>query len=251
MRLLTHDKHGKLVLETFDDDEQPPYAILSHTWDLNNSKEVTFQDLVAGGAEAKAGYEKIRFCAHQAAADGLKYFWIDTCCIDKTSSAELTEAINSMFRWYERSTKCYVYLSDVPDSSPNERMIRSSRWFRRGWTLQELLAPKVVEFFAADNSRLGDRLSLETTIHSVSGIAIEALRGRPLPEFGIEERFRWAANRITKRPEDKAYSLLGIFNVSLESIYGEGEENALFRLRKRIGEQTGYVALYGHVVLPR
>jgi hypothetical protein len=156
MRLLTHDEDGNIVPKTFEGVQPPPYAILSHTWLLDNSKEVSLQDLQAGRAEDKVGYDKIRFCEQQALADGLQYFWVDTCCIDKSSSAELTEAINSMYRWYQQSTKCYVYLTDVQDSAldtggkdtrpPWEDMLRGSRWLRRGWTLQELIAPKVVEF---------------------------------------------------------------------------------------------------------
>jgi hypothetical protein len=100
MRLLTHDDNGKLVLRTFDDNDLPPYAILSHTWHIDDSKEVTFHDLEAGRAQDKAGYgyDKIQFCEKQAAADGLRYFWVDTCCINKRSETELSEAINSMFR---------------------------------------------------------------------------------------------------------------------------------------------------------
>jgi hypothetical protein len=234
MRLLTHDENGNIVPETFEDVNLPPYAILSHTWHSDNSQEVSLQDLLAGRAKDMLGYDKIRFCEQQSAADGLDYMWIDTCCIDKSSSAELTEALNSMFRWYQQSTKCYVYLTDVPDSTPNERMLRGSRWFRRGWTLQELIAPTVVHFFASDKSHLGDRASLEMIIHEVTGIPIDALRGRPLSGFGIEERFGWAKNRQTKRPEDKAYCLLGIFDVFLPLIYGEGEKRALLRLREHI-----------------
>jgi len=134
-------------------DNIPRYAILSHTW-AADSDEVTFKDLMEGTGKNKAGYDKIRFCAKQAASDSLQYFWVDTCCIDKSSSAELTEAINSMFRWYRNATKCYVYLSDVParehDASDHnspltwEVSLMRSRWFTRGWTLQELIAPASV-----------------------------------------------------------------------------------------------------------
>jgi hypothetical protein len=242
MQLLTHDEHSKLVLRSFEDGEQPPYAILSHTWHPDNSNEVTLQELAAGNAEDKPGYEKIRFCAQQAAADQLNFFWVDTCCIDKTSSAELTEAINSMFRWYKQSAKCYVYLDDVPDSMLSKDSLRNSRWFTRGWTLQELVAPKVVEFFAADGSRLGNRRSLEACISEVTGITIAVLRGYQLSDFSVDERFRWAASRQTKKPEDKAYSLLGIFDVSMPAIYGEGEEKARQRLNEQIVRQRRCVS---------
>jgi hypothetical protein len=247
MRLLTHDDNGKLALRTFDSNNLPSYAILSHTWYIDNSKEVTFQDLEAGRAQDKAGYgyNKIQFCARQATADGLQYFWVDTCCIDKSSSAELTEAINSMFQWYQHSSKCYVYLSDVSSSLPaREEAFQSSLWFSRGWTLQELIAPKVVEFFTSDGLRLGDKPSLEATIHKTTGIPIEALRDRPLSNFGIEERFSWAASRQTNRPEDKAYCLLGIFGVSMPVIYGEGEEKAIVRLRELVEKPKKYSTFF-------
>jgi hypothetical protein len=247
MRLLTHDDNRKLVLRTFNSNNLPPYAILSHTWHTDNSKEVTFQDLEAGRAQDKAGYgyDKIQFCAKQAIADGLRYFWVDTCCIDKSSSAELTEALNSMFQWYQHSSKCYVYLSDVSRSQPaREEAFQSSLWFSRGWTLQELIAPKVVEFFASDGLRLGDRLSLEAAIHKATGIPIEALRGRPLSTFGIEERFLWAINRQTNQPEDEAYCLLGIFGVSMPVIYGEGKKNAIVRLRELVEKPKKYATFF-------
>jgi hypothetical protein len=234
MRLLTHDAEDKLVLQTFDSDALPMYAILSHTWHIENDREVS-------KAWSKAGYDKIRFCEQRAAADGLRYFWIDTCCINKRSEPELSEAINSMFRWYQQATRCYVYLSDVSIKSDNlegssrslwETAFSQSRWFTRGWTLQELIAPRVVEFYTSDGEKLGDKLSLEGLICEVTGIAKEALRGRCLDEFRVEERMSWAANRKTKREEDGIYSLLGMFGVSMPLVYGEGRDKALRRLRK-------------------
>jgi hypothetical protein len=248
MRLLTHDHKGKLVLQTFDSDALPAYAILSHTWNVDNSQEVSFQDLEAGTAEGKAGYDKIRFCKRQATADGLHYFWIDTCCINKSSDPELSEAINSMFRWYQQATRCYVYLSDVPTKSNNypegssrsvwEAAVRQSRWFTRGWTLQELIAPRVVVFYTRDGERLGDKSSLETLICEVTGISVEALHGGRLADFSIEEKMSWAANRSTKREEDGVYSLFGLFGISMPLVYGEGRENALRRLCKEIDEMS-------------
>ena len=246
MRLLTRDTNGELVLREFDSNSLPTYAILSHTWDTDNSKEVSFQDLEAGIGKSKAGYGKILFCERQATADGLRYFWIDTCCINKRNDPELSEAINSMFRWYERAARCYVYLSDVSSSTDErngltihtcESAFRQSRWFTRGWTLQELIAPSEVEFFTSDGSRLGDKSSLETIILEVTGIAKRALRGNPLAGFSVEERMSWAANRNTKRDEDGIYSLLGIFEVSMPLVYGEGREKALKRLRKEIDDK--------------
>ena len=202
--------------------------------------------MVEGSGRGKAGHDKIKFCGEQAAKDGLQYFWVDSCCIKKSSDAELSEAINSMFRWYGRSAKCYVYLSDVSTRKRKERCqtsqntwepaFRESKWFTRGWTLQELLAPASVEFFSEEHSRLGDKQSLEQQIHEITGIPISAIHGHALTEFTVDERMSWAAKRKTKREEDKSYSLLGIFGTHMPLIYGEGMNNARRRLLREIHE---------------
>ena len=112
MRLLVDQGHDNLGLVEHYDNDIPRYAILSHTWGAD-TEEVTFKDLMEGTGKNKAGYEKLRFCRKQAASDDLQYFWVDTCCIDKSSTTEVFEAINSMFHWYGEAVKCYVYLSDV------------------------------------------------------------------------------------------------------------------------------------------
>ncbi|KAL9082665.1 MAG: hypothetical protein Q9165_008825 [Trypethelium subeluteriae] len=215
---------------------------------LHNSQEVSFRDLESGTAENKPGYAKIRFCQKQAATDGLRYFWIDTCCIDKRNNTELTTAINSMFRWYRQATKCYVHLADVhvaeevADAQAFSILwgdaFRRSRWFSRGWRLQELLAPATVEFFSANGKKLGSKLSLEQEIHEATTIPVRALRNYSLNEFSINERKSWAAQRTTTVDEDNVYCLLGIFNVSLPLIYGEGKLHATKRLMKEIDAQT-------------
>ncbi|KAE8823749.1 hypothetical protein PTNB73_10123 [Pyrenophora teres f. teres] len=219
-------------------DRIPPYAILSHTW--KEGQEVTFANLkdldnaVDVDTQRKEGYWKIRFCAQQAKRDGLDYFWVDTCCIDKANNTELSKAINSMFRWYQNAKRCYVFLSDVSSDTlegNDETTFKQSRWFKRGWTLQELLAPHSVEFFSKEGERLGDKESLQHPIHEVTGIPIEALSGSGLSEFDVAKRFSWAANRQTTEEEGGAYCLFGIFGVHLPLIYGEGKENALERLR--------------------
>jgi hypothetical protein len=249
MRLLRRKAESGFELITFNTDGLPPYAILSHTW--IEGQEVTYGELVAGTGKNKSGYAKIRFCGDQAAADGLEYFWVDTCCIDKSTSDELGTAINSMFRWYQRASKCYVYLSDihVPDEIVDaqsyrvtwEDAFRRHRWFTRGWTLQELLAPASVEFFSTEGKRLGSKISLEQEIHELTQIPTEALRGRSLDDFSMDQRRSWAARRITTVQEDSAYCLLGIFGVFMPLVYGEGERHALQRLerkaRKRQKEQ--------------
>lgn len=140
VRLLKCLLDGKSVeLISFDDGHSPPYAILSHTW--TEGQEVTYDELLAGSGMNKNGYNKIRFCSEQAIADDLEYIWIDTCCIDKSNPVELSTSINSMFRWYQNASKCYVYLEDVSlpqhiqdaqTSRAWEPAFRQSRWFTRG-----------------------------------------------------------------------------------------------------------------------
>ncbi|KAL9618011.1 MAG: hypothetical protein Q9160_007259 [Pyrenula sp. 1 TL-2023] len=247
MRLLRRKDDGEFELVRFMGKDTPFYAVLSHTWGADED-EVTFKDLVNGTAKTKAGYRKLLFCEKKAASDGLRYFWIDTCCIDKSSSAEESEALISMFRWYQEAARCYVYLSDVSCLQPSgegegesawEQAFTRSRWFRRGWTLQELLAPSSVVFFSADEQRLGDKQSLERAIHDTTGIPIKALHGSSLSWFSISERMRWTTKRETKREEDRAYCLLGIFGIYMPPLYGEGGKNAMNRLQKEIRVTSG------------
>jgi hypothetical protein len=238
MRLLYTTDDGRLSwTDDLVGDQIPPYAILSHTWD---GQEVAYKDLKnykdIGDVDArhKGGYQKIFFCAKQAKRDGLDHFWVDTCCIDKANNTELSKAINSMFRWYQKAKKCYVFLSDFENDTlegDGESAFRQSRWFNRGWTLQELLAPCSVEFYSKEGTLLGDKQSLKQLIHEITGIPVEALSGSDLSQFDVAKRFSWAANRQTTEEEDGAYCLFGIFSVHLPLIYGEGKENALERLR--------------------
>jgi Heterokaryon incompatibility protein (HET) len=244
MRLLKfNDGGGGFSLQLFQKDKIPPYAILSHTWGKGEDDEVTFKDIIDGNGENKSGFQKLQFCGKQAKADDLHYFWVDTCCIDKSNSTELQTAINSMFKWYQNAARCYVYLSDISvrtqDGQPYvewESTFRNSRWFTRGWTLQELLAPKIAEFYSRDHVRLGDKKSLEQQIHKTTGIAIEALQGRYLGDFSVDERLKWGETRQTAEEEDIAYCLLGIFDVSMPLVYGEGYEKAMKRLLREIEE---------------
>lgn len=242
MRLLQVNENGEFSLIERVGSNIPPYAILSHTWGENDDDEVTYKDLVEGTGKSKAGYRKLIFCGKQAAKDYLRYFWVDTCCIDKSSSAELSEAINSMFRWYQDSAKCYVYLSDVSTNgfaTPSiEPSFNSSRWFTRGWTLQELLAPSSVAFFSKEGNFLGDKNLLKHEIAQNTGIPAKALQGAPLTNFSPDERMSWTKRRETRREEDMAYSLLGLFDVHMSLIYGEGKVKALRRLQKEIREYS-------------
>ena len=166
MRLLRRCDTGDFSLTQVGDETIPPYAILSHTWGAD-TEEVTFKDLTNGTGKDKPGYSKLRFCREQATQDDLKWFWIDIYYINKTNKAELSQAIKSMFRWYQNAVKCYVYLSDVSTVKRKasdevseftwEPAFQVSRWFTRGWTLQELLAPTSVEFFSQERKRLGNK----------------------------------------------------------------------------------------------
>ena len=197
MRLLQRDNAGNYSLtpDLAPADEIPPYAILSHTW---GPDEVVFTDIgdTQDRWHQKAGSAKIRFCAEQAGRHGLRYFWVDTCCIDKSDSIELQTAINSMFRWYRDAKICYVYLSDVSRSAAVgaqdgvtawETAFRASRWFTRGWTLQELIAPDVVEFYSKEGTWLGDKQSLEPQLRDITRIPAMALRRAPLSNCTIGE----------------------------------------------------------------
>ncbi|KAG9236373.1 kinesin light chain 3 [Amylocarpus encephaloides] len=236
MRLLKLVGPGEFSLVQVPTHNLFHYAILSHTW--IDGQEITYQELINGTGKNKSGYDKLKFCGEQAAKDRLLYFWVDTCCIDKSDRDEHSKAINSMFRWYRNAKKCYVYLADVSDtqttSSRWEAAFRGSRWFTRGWTLQELLAPEVVEFYSKEGKLLGDRSSLEKPIHEITGIPIQALRGNSFSDFSIDERKGWVVRRQTTEEEDIVYCLLGLCEVSMPPIYGEGEEVALKRLEMTI-----------------
>jgi hypothetical protein len=207
-----------LRLHEFQSDP-PHYAILSHTWE---NEEVIFQDIGTFAAERKTGYEKIRrFCA-QSKKDGLQYAWVDTCCIDKRNFAELSEAINSMFRWYSEAYICYVYLADV-HSKETTPALEHSRYFTRGWTLQELLAPSEVVFFNSHWQTLGTKLTLLMELSHITLVPpLVLLHREEIFTASIAQRMSWVSSRETTRIEDRAYSLLGIFQISMPILYGEG-----------------------------
>ncbi|KAH7007400.1 hypothetical protein EDB80DRAFT_457402 [Ilyonectria destructans] len=226
-----------LRLESFVGDNIPPYAILSHTWGAD-ANEISFEDLQKRNVEKPgSGIKKLKGCCNQAKQDHLKYAWIDTCCINKESSKELDEAINSMFQWYLNATVCYTYLSDVPQGDhswdPGSKFF-SSRWFQRGWTLQELLAPETLRFYDQDWTLIGTKTDMSTAVEAVTGISRQFLCGwEDLRQASVAQRMSWAAKRKTSRKEDIAYCLLGIFDVTMPMIYGEGDR-ALSRLQQEI-----------------
>ena len=232
------------VLE-FGDDEAIEYAILSHRW---VGQEVDYDEMVGLAKMAveerdeirqRDGYQKVLQSCEQAQKDGCEWSWVDTCCIDKRSSAELSEAINSMYRWYENAKVCYAYLHDVTDSrlptaSDDERYPTSKgwpEWFSRGWTLQELIAPSNVQFLNKDWQSIGEKWTLAPTLRKITGIPEHILRhgldgNRPC----VAQIMSWAAHRTTTRVEDRAYSLMGLLDVML---YGEGKK-AFHRLQLEI-----------------
>ncbi|RDL35384.1 uncharacterized protein BP5553_07315 [Venustampulla echinocandica] len=221
----------------------PRYAILSHRWGAPE-EELTFPDIQKGLTLTKGkGYEKITGCCEQAIRDGYEYVWIDTCCIDKSSSAELSEAINSMYAWYSGSGTCYVYLSDVPgekeleDHSKEKSAFRMSEWFRRGWTLQELIAPSSVIFYADNWVLIGEKSDMADLIHDITNIDIGALKNQRDRPISVAKMMSWATGRVTTRDEDRAYSLMGLFGVNMPTLYGEGSK-AFIRLQEEIMRTT-------------
>ncbi|KAI3002797.1 hypothetical protein CBS147346_5709 [Aspergillus niger] len=259
----------QIFLEEYLDSEIPEYAILSHTW---GKDEISFQDLQALSTGSRywdrvvgrEGFLKIKYVCQQAIRDGLDYAWVDTCCINKSSSAEISEAINSMFQWYKRSRKCYVYLSDIPSGYgevPLDEQAGSSveparrrrpskydgtingpfarcRWFTRGWTLQELIAPKDLTFYGSGWNVLGTKASMTALISTITGIDQRVLRDstdtkESLRSVCVAQKMSWAARRQTSKIEDEAYCLLGLFDVHMPILYGEGKASFV-RLQEEI-----------------
>ncbi|KAI0366494.1 HET-domain-containing protein, partial [Pilatotrama ljubarskyi] len=229
---------------------RPPdkYAILSHVWETD-SEEQSFQDLQGiirsceetGENPRSLVSEKIMKCCVWAESHGIKLVWIDFCCIDKTSSAELSEAINSMFAWYAGATVCYAYLRDVSDEEPPsapDSAFRRSRWFTRGWTLQELIAPKAVIFLSNTWVPIASKRSMSLLLEEITGVDAAVLMGTiSVHEVSVARRMSWASARQTSRVEDEAYCLMGIFGVHFPTIYGEGKE-AFIRLQEEIMRRT-------------
>ncbi|KIX06915.1 uncharacterized protein Z518_04891 [Rhinocladiella mackenziei CBS 650.93] len=238
-----------MKLESVVDHWYEPYAILSHTW---GDEEVSFQDwaqIEAGGPIAetlkkKAGYDKIQMTCHLARGEGLKYAWVDTCAIDKSSSAELSEAINSMFKWYGHSHICYAYLSDLESGSELQASLGQCRWFSRGWTLQELIAPQKVRFYDKTWVEVGTKSMLQQLLSEITKVNSEVLRdNNNLLLVPVGRKMSWAACRQTTRIEDVAYCLMGIFGVNMPLLYGEGPQ-AFTRLQEEIVKDSNDLSLF-------
>ncbi|KAL8688320.1 MAG: hypothetical protein Q9218_005744 [Villophora microphyllina] len=241
MRLLNIQS---LQFQEFFDTNIPRYAILSHRW---GEDEVSYKQMRKGRAPNGPGLTKIHEFIHLAWEHKFLWVWIDTCCIDQRSSAELSEAINSMFQWYYDAEVCYAYLADVNSSSVRQEgrsfaaEFSASSWFRRGWTLQELLAPKKVLFYDATWTRIGDKDTHNELIERITGIdgyhlaKPDSFYRSSYPSWpSVAKIMSWAAIRETSRSEDIAYCLLGLFGINMPLLYGEGAEKAFIRLQIEI-----------------
>ncbi|KAI0551983.1 heterokaryon incompatibility protein-domain-containing protein [Xylaria curta] len=250
MRLI-HTKTQEL--REFFGSQIPAYAILSHTW---SNPEITFKDWATRASASGHSYQKILDTCKLATSHGHEYVWVDTVCIDKSSSTEESEAINSMFMWYQGAAICYAYLSDVlsPTEEGFQHSFYKSRWFTRGWTLQELLAPHNVEFYSGDWKLLGTKASLFSDISTITGIDSKYLSkivgdpyftgdlqfavrsiwyGPSVAAASVAERMSWLSRRETTRTEDMAYCMLGLFDINMPLLYGEGSR-AFIRLQEEI-----------------
>ncbi|CAJ2502628.1 Uu.00g100220.m01.CDS01 [Anthostomella pinea] len=223
------------------------------TWE---EEKVLFPDVEGHTPTAwrdKKGFRKIELCSQQAIEDGYNYIWVDTCCIDKSSSAELSEAINSMFEWYSRSQVCYAYLGDAIPSSPFDKC----RWFTRGWTLQELVAPRKVHFYNQDWQFVGSRYSLADELVRITRIDRSLFRTgfddslqHVLGSYSIATRMSWASRRNTTRLEDTVYCLMGLFGVNMPLLYGEGKR-AFRRLQDEIMRKSTDTSVLACVLRPQ
>jgi hypothetical protein len=259
MRLLNT---STMEMRVFGDSDRPPYAILSHTW---RGYEMTLPDLHAKGMEnlhvlrvgdlrllkedkdwpsigphiIRDSYSKIRNHCAEALRNGYAWAWVDTCSIDKSSSAELSEAINSMFRWYQEAEVCYAFLDDIngDESSNFASTFSNALWFKRGWTLQELIAPDNVTFYDRNWKQIGTKRSLRDLISKITGIKEDGLNYKALSNFSVAQKMSWASRRKTTRIEDTAYCLMGIFEVNIPLLYGEGNK-AFFRLQEEIMKRS-------------
>ncbi|KAE9372496.1 HET-domain-containing protein, partial [Stipitochalara longipes BDJ] len=242
MRLLNVNT---MRLEEYFGSRIPDYSILSHCW---GADEIGFQDINRPNWRSMRGAAKIESACTVSRRQNETYIWIDTCCIDKSSSAELSEAINSMYNWYQRATQCFAYLEDVsgtlflddPTEIDENAMdeIQRSRWFRRGWTLQELIAPRSVLFLNKEWNPLGERSSLSRLLSSITTVPEDILsEPEDITSCSIARKMSWAASRETSREEDMAYCLLGIFGVNMPLLYGEGM-GAFIRLQEEILKES-------------
>lgn len=233
-------------LQSFIPGQVPDYVILSHRWHTPNTEECSFEDMIKtpiwnpNKLRKKQGFIKVQGACDLASRHGYNWIWIDSCCIDKSSSAELQEAINSMWNYYADSNICYVYMADIPDSEAGwDDRFQKSEWFTRAWTLQELIAPRCLEFYAKDWTPIGTKFERYEEIAKITTIDIQALvRVQELNTYTAALKLSWAAHRKATRGEDEAYSLLGLFDINMPLLYGEGRDKAFTRLQEAIFNST-------------
>ncbi|THU97022.1 hypothetical protein K435DRAFT_890504 [Dendrothele bispora CBS 962.96] len=238
-REMSRDKCDREVSgNNFDEEVSGNDSDMAVYGDDSDMEDSDLDDEANGKNLVEAAWKKVEgACAH-AWKYGWRWIWIDSCCIDKSSSAELSENINSMYRLYENAGVCYVYLSDA-SSKEDPRDPRShfpkSKWFTRGWTLQELIAPSAsVVFLDHLWEKIGTRYSLRDVISAITSIPVQLLEDGDLTKYSIAQKMSWAAFRKTTRPEDRAYSLMGLFDICMPPIYGEGGAKAFMRLQQEI-----------------
>ncbi|KIM50407.1 hypothetical protein SCLCIDRAFT_145541 [Scleroderma citrinum Foug A] len=218
------------------------YVTLSHRWGKSEPLLHDIDGRVIYNLDPTDGISKLQFFCHECYRHGYLWAWSDTCCIDKESSTELQEVIGSMFSWYWLSALTLVHLADVSDMGK----LASSEWFKRGWTLQELLAPRTVLFCTRDWSLYQDSSSNHKKDSAILGELEQAMgiTSHQLTDFhlGMDDarsRLQWASKRCTTWPEDIAYSLLGVFGLHIPVLYGESAENALRRLLGEVISKSG------------
>jgi Heterokaryon incompatibility protein (HET) len=268
------EKARRLALKPHEDSDQPakhfvntvrkariPFICISHVWydrgrpiehevlpeDLEDhswrKRKRKGADKVLGACEAVRKWSEQRSKAlRKAGSKGddqpVEFIWIDTCCVDQKNPAEVSASINSMFRWYSEAIACFVYLHDLEPSSSRDAKLTKCEWFSRGWTLQELIAAPEAEFYDAGWNPIGNKSAgstMEVDISRITNIDTAILRNaEQLRDCKLSLRMAWAAGRTTRFEEDRAYSLLGIFNVQMPTLYGEGEESAFRRLQEEI-----------------
>lgn len=232
MRLL-HAQY--LYMRKFTDEDIPPYVIVSHRW---REDEVTYQDFEHNTFSRRHGYHKVKESCRIALEANYNWVWLDTCCIDKRNFTELNEAINAMYKWYQKASLCVAYVFDYVHGRDE---LATSSWFTRCWTLQELIAPRCVEFYDQNWKFFGSKNKLCEQIATITWIDVDVLQCRADPTIActVAERSSWAARRKASRIEDEAYSLLGLFALSMPTLYGQVRKN--FRCswkRSSVGQAT-------------
>ncbi|KAK7439990.1 hypothetical protein VKT23_017243 [Stygiomarasmius scandens] len=248
------DTHSLKLVEFRENDTIPPYAILSHTWGkkgeliiwdrrswYSDDEEVVYAEFIKPRKEtfSKSGYRKIQGACQQACQDGIRYIWVDTCCIEQGNHEDVAANITSMHAYYQNAEICYAYLADIKEREDmfGDRDLWGFRtgWFGRGWTLQELLAPRTVVFFNKHWQRIGDKYNLRDDISHITTIPPIVLSGElSIQDVDVLTRMSWAVGRLTTKPQDEAYCLQGLLGVLVKPDYDESSYASFNRLGKAL-----------------